>query len=349
MDKLLAHPGEPFQSATPAPAKPFVSIVMPALNEERYIAQAILSIIPKSDDLTYELLVVDGGSTDATHEIVQGLASSNPRIRLLSNEKRIQAAAVNLAAKLADPRSSYLVRADCHTHYPDGFVERCIGELVDRGVASIVVPMRTEGSACMQRAIAAAQNSRAGNGGSAHRIPGQSGFVDHGHHAAFDRKIFLDLGGYDEKFSHNEDAEFDKRLIQAGKRIYMDSRATVIYYPRASLGSLAYQYFRYGSGRASTLLKHRAAPRARQILPVVALLGCAASLGASFFDPRFLAIPLAYFASCTVWGMSLAVRRREPCLALSGMAAIVMHMSWASGFLTRMISRTKETRESLAA
>lgn len=316
---------------------PLVSIIMPALNEEHYISAAIASIIPKTDEVRYELLVVDGGSTDNTARIVAAFAASNPRIRLISNAKRIQAAAVNIAARLADPRSKYLVRADCHLRYPDGFVERCIEGLRAKQVASIVVPMHTEGTTCLQKAVAVAQNSKLGNGASAHRLPGWSGFVDHGHHAAFDRQTFLELGGYDEAFTHNEDAEFDSRLIRAGKRIYLDGEAAVTYYPRSSLGPLARQYFAYGWGRASTLLKHRALPKVRHMLPVFVLLGCVASAGLATFHLGFLAFPIAYVLVCIVWGFYLAVREREMCPALSGLAAIVMHMTWAAGFLARLI------------
>ena len=217
----------------PANSKPFVTIIMPALNEERYIAAAIASIIPRSHELQYEVLVVDGGSTDRTRAIVDELAARDARIRMVHNEKRLQAAAVNLGARLADARSHCFVRADCHVTYPEGFVERCMLTLRQQQVASVVVPMRTEGSACLQRAIAAAQNSRLGNGGSLHRSAGRSGLVQHGHHAAFDRRTFLALGGYDETFTHNEDAEFDMRLVRSGERIYLDTEAMVIYYPRA--------------------------------------------------------------------------------------------------------------------
>ncbi len=65
----------------------------------------------------------------------------------------------------------------------------------------MVVPLRTIGVTPLQRAIAAAQNSRLGNGGSAHRLGGISGYVSHGHHAIFDRREFLRVGGYDESFS----------------------------------------------------------------------------------------------------------------------------------------------------
>jgi succinoglycan biosynthesis protein ExoA len=176
-----------------------------------------------------------------------------------------------------------------------------------------------------------------GNGGSAHRVQGRSGYVDHGHHAAFDRKTFLDLGGYDEKFSHNEDAEFDARLKNFGKRIYLDSAATVTYFPRADLASLARQYFKHGAGRASTFLKHYTVPKLRQILPVAVFLGCALSLALSLLDVRYLVFPIIYALSCITWGVGLAIRRHEICLAMSGIAAVVMHMSWGCGFLARLL------------
>jgi succinoglycan biosynthesis protein ExoA len=336
--RLLHYARTPVaEVASAVKAEPFVSIVMPALNEERYISAAIASIVPQSDSIQYELLVVDGGSTDATRAIVERIAESNARVRLIANDKRIQSAAMNIAAKLADPRSRYLVRADCHLQYPEGFVERCIKGLSAKQAASIVVPMRTEGTSCMQKAIAAAQNSRLGNGGSAHRRPGWSGFVDHGHHAAFNRNTFLELGGYDETFTHNEDAEFDKRLVQTGNRIYLDSEATVTYFPRSDLRALAKQYFSYGWGRASTLLKHKFFPRARQLLPVAVLLACIVALGLAVVDLRALLIPAAYVSLSLIWGASLAIAERDTCLVLSGIAAVVMHMSWAVGFLVRLL------------
>ena len=316
--------------------KQFVSIVMPALDEERYIAGAIASIVPDASDLDYELLVLDGGSTDRTCAIVTELAAANPRIRLIHNEKRIQSAGVNLAARLADPRAAYLVRADCHMRYPAGFVERCVKDLSQRQIASVVVPMRTEGTTCMQRAIAAAQNSRMGNGGSAHRLIGWSGYVEHGHHAGFDRRTFLELGGYDESFTHNEDAELDARLTGSGRRIYLNGDIAVTYFPRADLVSLARQYFRHGRGRASTLLKHRSQPRVRQLLPAAVVLGVALSAALAALQPSFLLAPLIYALACLGCGVALAMRDRDRCLLLSGAAAMVMHLSWGTGFLARL-------------
>jgi succinoglycan biosynthesis protein ExoA len=209
--------------------------------------------------------------------------------------------------------------------------------------------MHTRGETCLQKAIAAAQNSRLGNGGSAHRLQGRSGYVDHGHHAAIDRKVFLALGGYDETFTHNEDAEFDTRLVRSGGRIYLDGEVSIDYFPRAGLAALARQYFNFGWGRANTILKHGARPRLRQMLPVAVILLCVPALALGPFD-ALLVLPAAlYAAACVLWGLLLAIQEREPCLAASGIAAIVMHMSWAVGFLARIARQAVAGRGPAAA
>jgi succinoglycan biosynthesis protein ExoA len=309
---------------------------MPALNEERYIADAISSLLPRPGTLAYELLVLDGGSNDRTREVVQGLAAEHPEIRLLHNERRIQSAALNIAADICDPSAKILVRADCHATYPPDFAARCADVLLETGSASVVVPMRAVGRQPVQRAIAAAQNSRLGNGGSPHRVVGRSGYVEHGHHAAFDRAVFRALGGYDETAPYNEDAEYDARLVASGRRIYLDGTLTIDYFPRASLRALARQYFRHGWGRANTILKHAKVPKLRQILPVLVLF--ASILGVVLWPltgPVSLLPMLVYVGACFLWAGVLAGQSRDAALLLAAPAAIVMHMAWACGFLMR--------------
>lgn len=324
-----------------SPSLPFTSIVMPALNEERFIEEAVNSILPCRNEIDCELIVVDGGSTDRTRQIVRELMQADDRIRLVSNPQRIQSAAMNLAASIADQRASVLVRADCHAIYPSGFVTHCVRTLIEKNAASVVVPMRAHGEGWLQKGIAAAQNCRLGNGGAAHRMGGSSGYVDHGHHAAFRRRIFEDLGGYDTSFVCNEDAELDRRITDSGHRIYLAGDAPITYFPRESLERLALQYYRYGLGRAQTIAKHRTWPRPRQLLPVACLLACTSALGLAVVDARSLLIPLAYAAVCLVSGALIAAREKDLAMITSGIAAMVMHMSWAAGFLVGVVRSTR--------
>ncbi len=310
----------------------FFTVVIPVLNEERYIEAALTSLLDQVRDLRCEIMVVDGGSQDRTVAIVEALAAAGSGLRVVHNPARLQSAACNLAAGRAAPQSRILLRADAHAGYPPGFVRACLRALAETGATSVVVPMRTVGTGAMQRAIAATQNSLLGNGGSSHRRVGTARFVEHGHHAAFDLNFFRTIGGYDPTFTHNEDAELDVRALQAGGRIWLCPDAMIDYYPRETLRQLARQYVRHGRGRARTTAKHRQRLRLRQCLPI-AILGAFVLALLAPVQP-LLALPAGcYVGACLLWGAVQAVRRRDPALLWMGPAAIVMHLAWAVGFL----------------
>lgn len=312
----------------------FISIIVPTYNEAGFVGAAVQSLLPIPEDFDYEILVVDGGSSDGTVAIVEALARDNPRIRLVFNPRRLQSAAVNLGVEVANPDAGIIVRADSHATYPPGFVERCVRTLQEKQVPSVVVTMDTVGVTCFQRGVAAAQNSLIGNGGSAHRRQGASRFVDHGHHAVFDRAFFQSLGGYDEAVKANEDVDYDNRVIKAGGQIWLETSVPVTYFPRDSVKSLARQYYNYGRGRALTYRRYGYALKARQLMPV-AILGAnlVGLLGGLLVHPIAFLIPLAYLALCLGIGVMEAVRRQDRCLVSLGVAAMVMHLAWAAGFI----------------
>nr|WP_160195386.1 glycosyltransferase family 2 protein [Microvirga sp. BSC39] len=313
---------------------PPISVVVPVLNESAFIERCLRSLIPQLRPECDEILVVDGGSTDETCEIVRRLQANHSGISLLHNPKRLQAAALNLGAQLASSSSEIIIRADAHADYPLDFIELCATNLLEQNAQSVVVPMRAEGTTPFQRAIAFAQNSRIGNGGSAHRRSSSaSRFVDHGHHAAFDRRTFLSLSGYNEKFTHNEDAEYDYRLTCSGGRIWMCSEACITYFPRKSWRALARQYFNHGQGRARTLLLHRQFPKLRQVIPPVILVATIAGMLLAPVAPIALFIPGMYIAMLIGVSVAQAIKKRDKALLAVGLASGIMHLSWGAGFL----------------
>ena len=116
--------------------KPFVTIAMPCLNEEAYIETCLRGVLAQdypADRL--EILVGDGRSTDRTREIVERLAAEDPRIVLVDNPDRIQAAGMNRMLRVA--RGDVMVRMDVHCEYAHDYVSQCVRALEETGADNV--------------------------------------------------------------------------------------------------------------------------------------------------------------------------------------------------------------------
>lgn len=320
------------------PSRSGIAVVVPTLNEENGIAAVIgqlLQAVPPDRDL--RLYVADGGSTDATRTIVAGLAGGDDRIHWIDNPARLQSAAVNLVARSVQDWADILIRCDAHAAYPAGFLLRVADTIVETGADSVVVPMDSVGRTCAGRAIAWVSDTPAGSGGSAHRGGAKSGFVDHGHHAGWRLASFLAVGGYDESYSHNEDAELDCRLNRSGFRVWLDAGIRLTYWVRPTLTALARQYRNYGRGRSRTVRRHPGTIRARQMAVPVFVAMKAVAILLSLLTPWTLLLPLAYLGALAAISVQVAFRRKSACGLLAGVAALVMHVAWAIGFAEGMI------------
>jgi succinoglycan biosynthesis protein ExoA len=318
---------------------PSTLIVIPTLNESRTIRQVVMDLmagLPESDHIT--LVVADGGSTDGTQDMVRALMTERPQLRLVRNPKRLQSAAVNLAVQQFGQGREVLVRCDAHAHYPARFIERLLATLSQAQADAVVVPMDSIGDTPLRQAIAWVSDTPVGSGGSAHRGGKRSGFVDHGHHAAFRMESFCKAGGYDESFSHNEDAELDCRQTALGSRIYLDSDIRIGYLPRAELSGLWRQYSNYGVGRSRTIRKHPGSMRMRQLAVPLHFLLCVLALLMSPWWPWALLWPALYLSVLAATALMLSLRHGSIHGLLAAPAAFTMHMAWALGFFHGMLA-----------
>jgi succinoglycan biosynthesis protein ExoA len=303
-------------------------IVIPCLNEEANLERVVTAV---ADTPEARIVIADGGSTDRTPGIAEELAARYPNVTWLANPQRLQGAAINLAVRTYGDEAAFLIRLDAHADYPAGYCRILLAEAERTGAAAVVVAMRTVGIGGFQRAVAAAQNSKLGNGGAAHRAAGGEGrWVEHGHHALMRLDAFQAVGGYDESFSHNEDAELDLRFVEAGYRLWLTGQTSLDYHPRAAPGALFRQYMNYGHGRARTILKHHALPRLRQLAPAAILPALILAAATPILWVCCLPL-LGWAALCFAGGALLGIRARDPWILLAGPAAMLMHLGWSLG------------------
>jgi len=108
------------------PSAPVVTVVMPVYNLAAYVAESIASV--QSQTLTtWELIVIDDGSTDGTAGMVQALAAGDPRIRFASQPHAGVANARNHGLGLM--RGGYLVFLDGDDLWREDFLARAVAML----------------------------------------------------------------------------------------------------------------------------------------------------------------------------------------------------------------------------
>jgi cellulose synthase/poly-beta-1,6-N-acetylglucosamine synthase-like glycosyltransferase len=328
----------------PSKPLPLVTIAVPCRDEEGYIEPCIRSVQAQtwpSDRV--EILVADGMSVDATREILGRLAQEDPRISLIDNAARVQAAGLNECIRRA--RGEVVVRVDVHAEYARDFVERCVEALDRSGADNVGGAARPRARTFFQRCVAAALRSPLGVGGSRYRDVDDEGYVESVWPGAFRRSVFERVGMFDPGAVTNEDAELNQRIIEAGGRVYLSRDIVAYYYPRDSMGALARQYYRYGLGRARTLVKHRRLLSLRPATPFLGLFGGsllmlvapgtagAASLGAYALATGAEAVRVGLgegaLAVPVVWAIFPVIHAAHGAGFAAGIARYVMHPDWA--------------------
>ncbi|HEY2512076.1 MAG TPA: glycosyltransferase family 2 protein, partial [Polyangiaceae bacterium] len=137
---------------------------------------------------------------------------------------------------------------------------------------------------------------------------------------------------YDPHAITNEDAELNQRIIAAGGKVFLSKDIVVHYYPRDSFEALAKQYYKYGRGRARTLLKLGRFLSLRPAIPFLVVCSGAALVATSAVQPFTPLAAGAYAAGTFV--EAVRVGRKAGPLAIPVVWAIfpVLHVSHGIGF-----------------
>ena len=310
---------------------PRVTIAMPAYNEEKYIETCIASVQAQDYPADrIEILVADGRSTDKTRDILATLSAADPRIKMIDNPARLQAAGLGQIVKEA--QGDVIVRMDVHAEYAPDYVRKCIETLERTGADNVGGAQRAKAKSAFQRALCAALGSPVGVGGAKYRSPDAEGFVDTVFLGAFRRKVFEAVGLWDPNAITNEDAELNQRILENGGQIYLSRDIVVHYFPRDNFKALAKQYYKYGRGRARTLLKLGTFPTLRPLLPFLMTTGAAALVA---IPPLWPFAPAAFATYALATGAeAVRVGRKLGASAIPLVWAMfpVLHVSHGAGF-----------------
>jgi len=165
-----------------------------------------------------------------------------------------------------------LHRAPGRAHvYASDYIAQCLATWQRTGADNVGGPWKAQGAegpqGTVQRAIAAAFQSRLVAGGALSRDLAYEGEVDTVYLGAWPRETFARFGGFDETLVRNQDDEHNLRIHKGGGRIWQSARIQSTYFPRASKTDVFRQYRQYGYWKPFVMRKHGQAAALRHLVP----------------------------------------------------------------------------------
>jgi cellulose synthase/poly-beta-1,6-N-acetylglucosamine synthase-like glycosyltransferase len=289
-----------------------VSVVVPIRNEEPYIRVCLTSLLqqtyPKEQ---YEVIVLDGRSSDRSMEIVEELCCHHPNLRCLDNPAAIVPAAMN--AGIRNSAGEIIIRADGHTVYPSDYLENCVKYLEDTGADNVGGPVLTvpTDSTFAARLVAAVLSNPFGVGNSRFRTTAVEGYVDTVPFGAFRRELFDRIGLYNEKLVRNQDVDLNARIKKAGGKIYQTPALKTQYHPVGRFRQLLKQTFRESRWHVVTLRENVRSLRPRHMAPAVFAFFLITLLPISFVSNLGLIMLACILVAHLIAGACAAGQSRE--------------------------------------
>ena len=283
----------------------FVSVVLPVYNEEKYIDSCIRSLISQTyDRKQMEWIIVDGNSTDKTRSIIQSYLEQYP-ITLLTNERRITPASLNMAIKAS--KGDVIVRFDAHAVFPSDYIEKCVACLSSTDADNVGGWIETKAEGFVGKAIAKVLSSKFGVGGSSFRTERKSGYVDTVPFGAFKRSVFSKVGLFDETLIRSEDNDINAKIINSGGKVYLSSDIHSVYYCRNTVSGLLNQAILNGNALFRTMKVNPKAMSKRHFIPFFFFLSLCVL---PFVCPLLLFAELAAYLSLDLY-FSFVERERK--------------------------------------
>ncbi len=341
-----------------------VSIIVVALNEAKVIGDCLDSLLKmKYRNGEFEIVVVDGCSTDGTPDVVREYMKRDSRIRLEIEEKRGTSAARNAGFFAA--KYDYIAYTDADCVVPpqwlqilhDAFIEE---RKHDPMVAAVGGAAQTEEavSGKFVKALEFTLNSSIGS--FRFSTTGKSYFKRKEVkdiptlNILMDRNMVKEVGVFDETLrSEAEDAELCYKLVKNGYKLFSIPESYVVHRYRSKPREWWRNMKRYGRGRMRLMKRYPDMINIYYILPIFFLLSLMASpilsmLSLFYFQwpvwlALFFTLPLLYFPMVTLFSFFICrANKRKDLFPHVLLAFVLTHIGYSLGELQGIFRSRKK-------
>ena len=238
----------------------FVSVLIPAFNEERVIVDSVRRVLASSD-VRLEVIVIDDGSKDGTSARVRAAYADEPRVRLLTLENGGKARALNCGLALA--RGDVIIALDADTQFEATTVARLARWFADPAIGAVAGNAKVGNRVNLVTRWQSVEYVTAQNLERRALTQFDAITVVPGAVGAWRRSALDTVGGYPVD-TLAEDQDLTIAIQRAGWRIGYDVDAVAWTEAPETFRALVKQRFRWSYGTLQCLWKHGAILRSRR-------------------------------------------------------------------------------------
>jgi glycosyltransferase involved in cell wall biosynthesis len=314
--------------------RPFVSALLVTRNEKDYIRISLMSLIeqtyPKDK---YEIIVIDGGSTDGTLDIIKELQDTynteSFSIRVVPNPKKILATGWNIGIQSA--KGEYVVRIDAHSTAEKNFIEKSVETMMRVDAVCVGGKLTSKSLNGEDNVISYVLSSPFGVGNSSFRVSENEGYADTAVYGLYKKDIFEKAGYFDEKMVRNQDIEMHSRIKKAGGKFYFNPEIRSTYYTRNTVMKMLKQAYGNGQWNMVLLKKGSGALSIRHLVPFIFVLGVIGCIILGFVHPLFWIMGLVVILLHLGLGVYFACKKTKKLSQIFTMPFLFISLHFAYG------------------
>ncbi|CAA6819303.1 MAG: Glycosyltransferase (EC [uncultured Sulfurovum sp.] len=328
--------------------KDTISIIIPCLNEEHYIANCIESIIHSDIDFSKtELIFVDGNSSDKTVEIINKYIQKYPFIQVFYNPKKFTPISMNMGIKAST--GEYIFVLSAHAKYEKNYFSKLLEqiEILNADCVGGVLLTEVKNKNRKSNSIKEILTHKFGVGNASFRT-GSSAIqeVDTVAFGCYRKEVFEKYGFFDERLIRNQDIELNKRIVNGGGKIYLIPQVRCIYYARDNFRDLAKNNYSNGFWNILTAYytKTLNSLSLRHFIPLIFLLSLVLPTLLSLLIPQMIWMALFSLSSYLALVIIISFKLKENnnnFFYLIG-SFLTLHLSYGWGSLMGIFSLFKK-------
>ncbi|MCK5403406.1 glycosyltransferase [Candidatus Bathyarchaeota archaeon] len=314
---------------------PFVSIIVAVYNEERRINMCLTSLASINYKSEYEVLVIDGMSTDSTSKLIEEFCVNHPNFKCFKNQKIIASAGRNIG--ITESSGVIVAFTDGDIVVEKDWLTTLVGSLIvgETKLAGVGGPNLLSSSATFgERCIRFAASTFFGSGRSiqyAYRV--QKKYVNSLStcNAAYWKHILLEMKGFDERLLSGGDLDLNLRLRKKGYLLKYIPEAKVTHYQDESVKSFINRMIYYGILRTKMLKKH---PLGNIPYILLMLVGLVSLLLLPFYIKYFPYIFIGYISISWIFAVPLVLKNKTiPEFVLTPIFNLIEHVTYFVGII----------------